>query len=104
MPNECNKRLDRTVAVKVLPEHIAKREDLRARFVREARAVASLNAVQIIMRNSGVTFTTGGGRRILLTGRRCQNLEDAPNDHLPLRFKSADSRPGDAHAGVEGRP
>ena len=30
-------RLDRTVAVKVLPEHIAKREDLRA------RAVASLN-------------------------------------------------------------
>jgi eukaryotic-like serine/threonine-protein kinase len=36
-------RLDRTVAVKVLPEHIARREDLRARFEREARAVASLN-------------------------------------------------------------
>src|SRR6187399_1268141 len=36
-------RLDRTVAIKVLPEHIAKREDLRARFEREARAVASLN-------------------------------------------------------------
>ncbi len=36
-------RLDRSVAVKVLPEHIAKREDLRARFEREARAVASLN-------------------------------------------------------------
>src|SRR4249919_4011153 len=36
-------RLDRTVAVKVLPEHIAQREDLRARFEREARAVASLN-------------------------------------------------------------
>ncbi|MEP6872207.1 MAG: protein kinase [Anaerolineaceae bacterium] len=36
-------RLDRTVAVKVLPEHIATREDLRARFEREARAVASLN-------------------------------------------------------------
>src|SRR5450631_1511808 len=35
-------RLDRTVAVKVLPEYIAKREDLRARFEREARAVASL--------------------------------------------------------------
>ena len=32
-------RLDRSVAVKVLPEHIAKREDLRARFEREARAV-----------------------------------------------------------------
>ena len=36
-------RLDRTVAVKVLPEEIAKREDLRERFEREARAVASLN-------------------------------------------------------------
>ena len=36
-------RLDRTVAVKVLPDHIAKRDDLRARFEREARAVASLS-------------------------------------------------------------
>jgi serine/threonine protein kinase len=36
-------RLDRSVAVKVLPEEIAKREDLLARFEREARAVASLN-------------------------------------------------------------
>lgn len=36
-------RLDRTVAVKVLPEDIAKRDDLRARFEREARTVASLN-------------------------------------------------------------
>src|SRR5262245_54745504 len=36
-------RLDRFVAVKVLPEHIAKREDLRQRFEREAHAVASLN-------------------------------------------------------------
>ena len=35
-------RLDRFVAIKVLPEHIAKREDLRQRFEREARAVASL--------------------------------------------------------------
>ena len=40
-------RLDRTVAIKVLPEHIAKREDLRARFEREARAVASLNHLHI---------------------------------------------------------
>ncbi len=36
-------RLERSVAIKVLPEHIAKREDLRARFEREARSVASLN-------------------------------------------------------------
>jgi serine/threonine protein kinase len=36
-------RLDRSVAVKVLPSYIAAREDMRARFEREARAVASLN-------------------------------------------------------------
>ena len=36
-------RLERTVAIKVLPDHIAKRADLRGRFEREARAVASLN-------------------------------------------------------------
>ncbi len=36
-------RLDRTVAVKVLSEHIAQRDDSLARFEREARAVASLN-------------------------------------------------------------
>src|SRR5687767_14180039 len=40
-------RLDRTVAVKVLPSHIAAREDLRARFEREARAVSSLNHTHI---------------------------------------------------------
>ena len=36
-------RLDRTVAVKVLPTHIAAREDIRQRFEREARVVSSLN-------------------------------------------------------------
>ena len=36
-------RLDRTVAIKVLPDHIAQRDDIRARFEREARSVASLN-------------------------------------------------------------
>ena len=36
-------RLERTVAIKVLPDHIARRDDLRVRFEREARAVASLN-------------------------------------------------------------
>jgi serine/threonine protein kinase len=36
-------RLDRTVAIKVLPEHLAQNTDLRERFEREARAVSSLN-------------------------------------------------------------
>src|SRR5580704_17292132 len=36
-------RLDRTVAIKVMPKHIAERPELRARFEREARAVSGLN-------------------------------------------------------------
>jgi serine/threonine protein kinase len=36
-------RLDRSVAIKVLPEHLASSPDLRARFEREAKSVSSLN-------------------------------------------------------------
>jgi eukaryotic-like serine/threonine-protein kinase len=36
-------RLDRTVAIKVLPERLADRPDLRERFEREARTIASLS-------------------------------------------------------------
>ncbi|MGA9883918.1 MAG: protein kinase [Candidatus Acidiferrales bacterium] len=36
-------RLDRTVAVKILPDHLADRAELRERFEREARTIASLN-------------------------------------------------------------
>ena len=36
-------RLDRTVAIKVLPEHVASDPDLKQRFEREAKAVAALN-------------------------------------------------------------
>jgi eukaryotic-like serine/threonine-protein kinase len=36
-------RLDRTVAIKVLPEHLAQSPDLQQRFEREARAVSAIN-------------------------------------------------------------
>jgi eukaryotic-like serine/threonine-protein kinase len=36
-------RLNRTVAIKVLPRFLSERVDLRQRFEREARAIASLN-------------------------------------------------------------
>jgi serine/threonine protein kinase len=54
-------RLDRTVAVKVLPKYIADRDDLRARFEREARAVASLKHPNIcvlhdIGKQDGIDF------------------------------------------------
>ena len=36
-------RLDRTVAIKVLPSDLSNDSDLRARFEREARAIAALD-------------------------------------------------------------
>src|SRR5262245_11197589 len=36
-------RLDRTIAIKVLPPHTADRADVRQRFEREARTVSALN-------------------------------------------------------------
>jgi serine/threonine protein kinase len=36
-------RLNRTVAIKVLPAHITERAELRERFEREARAIAAFN-------------------------------------------------------------
>jgi serine/threonine protein kinase len=36
-------RLDRTVAVKILPSHLSDNADARQRFEREARAISSLN-------------------------------------------------------------
>src|SRR3989337_1827924 len=36
-------RLDRVVAIKVLPAHLADRPDVRERFEREARTIAGLN-------------------------------------------------------------
>src|SRR5438046_5537749 len=53
-------RLDRTVAIKVLPEHIAQREDLRGRFEREARVVASLNHPNIcVLHDIGIQDGAG---------------------------------------------
>src|SRR5438132_389491 len=40
-------RLDRTVAIKVLPAHLAEFEQLRERFEREAHAVAALNHAHV---------------------------------------------------------
>jgi eukaryotic-like serine/threonine-protein kinase len=40
-------RLDRVVAIKILPAHVADRDGLRERFDREARAISSLNHAHI---------------------------------------------------------
>src|SRR5258708_4207699 len=40
-------RLDRIVAINILPDHLASRSELRERFEREARTIASLNHAHI---------------------------------------------------------
>ena len=42
-------RLDRTVAIKVLPEHVASDPDLKQRFEREAKTISSLNHGWVIL-------------------------------------------------------
>ena len=54
-------RLDRRVAIKVLPDHLSDSDELRQRFEQEARAVSSLNHPHIctlhdIGRENGVDF------------------------------------------------
>jgi len=54
-------RLDRTVAVKVLPAHLAQDPDRRARFEREARAASALNhphicAVHDVGQQDGIDY------------------------------------------------
>jgi len=54
-------RLNRIVAIKVLPRHLLERSDLRQRFEREARAIASLDhphicALYDIGRDDGTDF------------------------------------------------
>jgi serine/threonine protein kinase len=54
-------RLDRTVALKVLPPHLAGRSELRERFEREARTIAGLNHPHIcvlhdIGQQEGINF------------------------------------------------
>ena len=54
-------RLNRTVAIKILPRHLSERADLRQRFEREARALASLSHPHIcpihdIGKEDGIDF------------------------------------------------
>jgi len=43
-------RLERTVAIKVLPEHLAESPERKARFEREAKAISQLNHPHICAR------------------------------------------------------
>ena len=54
-------RLDRTVAIKVLPEHVASDPDLKQRFEREAKTISSLNRAPAQMQPRPVKSAPGAG-------------------------------------------
>jgi len=65
-------RLERTVAIKVLPEHLSSNLDAKQRFEREARAISSLNHPHICAlydvgthRRQGFAFRDSTRRRTL---------------------------------------
>src|ERR1700739_201089 len=59
-------RLDRIVAIKVLPAHLAEKPELRERFEREARTISSLNHPNIC-----VLYDVGHQEGIDFLGMQC---------------------------------
>ena len=77
-------RLGRDVAIKVLPEHLSRSPDARARFEREARAVAALSHPNILaIHDFGIEADTAYAVTELLEGETLRvKLGDSA---LPLR-------------------
>ena len=79
-------RLDRTVAVKILPAHLADNPDARSRFEREARTISSLNHPNIcILHDIG---TQDGTNYLVMEYVEGETLE-ARLGRGPLPFKQA---------------
>ena len=97
-------RLERTVAIKVLPDHVARRDDSRARFEREARAVASLNHPHIC-----VLFDIGPGYMVMefmegeTLGSRIERGPIPLAQAVPLAGQIADALDRAHRAGVTHR-
>ncbi len=105
-------RLDRTVAIKVLPEHLAESPERKARFEREAKAISQLNHPHIctlhdVGEQDGIDFLVMGvhrGRDVSgeaeegsVAARRSTRIRDsnrrrtghgAPSRHRPSRLET----------------
>ncbi len=62
-------RLDRTVAIKVLPAHVADDPDLKQRFEREAKTISSLNCT---LYDIGNAWTAKLSPKLESTGAPCE--------------------------------
>ena len=73
-------RLERQVAVKILPERTAQDSDARQRFEREARAIAALSHPAIVSREFGIPAVVGTrvATQVIRTGQRVR-----PGDYTP---------------------
>jgi hypothetical protein len=93
-------RLDRTVAVKVLPAHLSGNPDLRQRFEREARAISGLNHPHIcglydIGHQDGIDFLvmeypTAAWRSRTRPWERASRRNAPPSRHCPRLRRAHD--------------
>ena len=85
-------RLERTVAIKVLPEHVASDPDLKQRFEREVKTISSLNHPHICtLYDIGRAPRSGGGRgaptsEAASRGAGDSALDDAGIDFLVMEY------------------
>ena len=89
-------RLDRTVAIKVLPAELSAHEEVRARFEREARAVSSLNHPHICVlhdlgRENGIDYIVLEHLEGETLGERLTRGPLSPEDLLAIAIPIADA-------------
>jgi len=89
-------RLDRTVAIKVLPAHLSSDAHLRERFAREARAISSLNHPNIctlhdIGQDNGVDFLVMEHLEGETLADRCSRGSLSLREGLPVAIQIADA-------------
>ncbi len=86
-------RLDRTVAIKVLPEHVASDPALKQRFEREAKTISSLNHPHIctlydVGNQDGVDFLVMEHLEGETLPPRGQSAVLVPGLRIPSRYQS----------------
>ncbi len=89
-------RLDRTVAIKVLPTHLSSDAHLKERFAREARAISSLNHPNIctlhdIGQDNGVDFLVMEYLEGETLADRCNRGSVSLKEGLPVAIQIADA-------------